>query len=700
MAVTAITPPAKVRNICLCGSAAAGKTTLAERLLFMCGASKRLGTVAEGTTVSDFTDEERAHKHSLQPGVLHFSHEGHLINLIDTPGLSDFVGHAIACFPACETIAVVIDALKGPDSVARRLLAVAEERRIPRMVIINKIDEAPTSVLEELVDRLRAMLGATLLPINLPMKQRSSVINVFEHDGTDGLGNHADFSSVREAHKRIVEQVIEVDDDLTLQYLENGDGGIDPGRLHGAFEQALEQAHLIPLCFVSGKSGAGVDDLLHIFASLCPSPEEVNPPEFVKREVGADGARGEEHEWHAKPDPAGKVLAHIFRVSTDPFLGKVGIFRVHQGTVRAKTELLIDDQKKPIKVAHLFVMQGKDHIEVQEIGPGGIGAIAKIDEIKFNGCLHDSHELDGVHLSPLPLPKPMFMLGVTLKNHADETKFAAATHKLMAEDPCYSVERISATNQTVMRGLGDLHLRIMMERYKRQYAIELITAPPKVAYKETITSPAEGHYRHKKQTGGAGQFGEVYLRVEPLGPDHPVGFEFVNATVGGSIPRQFIPAVEKGVRQVLTEGAIAGYPITGVSVSVYDGKYHDVDSKEIAFFTAGKRAFVEAIQKARPVLMEPFVHLEITAPSRYMGDLAGHLSTKRGRVQSSEVLAGDVCVVRAQAPLGELQNYSNELKSMTGGAGSYAMEYSHDERTPPTVQSAVMAAFKPQAETD
>ncbi|MBI1190584.1 MAG: elongation factor G [Tepidisphaera sp.] len=692
--------PANIRNICLCGTTAAGKTTLSERLLFASGATKRLGTILEGNTVSDFTDEEKAHKHSLQPGVLHFEYEGHLINVIDTPGLADFMGHAVACFPACETIAVMIDAAKGPDSVARRLLAIAEERRIPRLVIVNKIDEVSAEGLEDLVDRLRAILGPTLLPINLPTEKGAKVINVFEHDGSDAAGDETDFSSVHEAHKRIVEQVIEVDDDLTLEYLESGEGGFDPGKLHGAFEKALEDAHLVPLCFTSAKTGAGVDDLMHVFASLCPSPEEVNPPEFMKREMGADGQAGEDLEWHARPDPAGKVLAHVFRVSTDPFLGKVGIFRVHQGTVKAKSDLYIDDNKKPIKAAHLFVLQGKDHIEVHEIGPGGIGAIAKIDELKFNGCLHDSHELDSVHLRPLPLPKPMYMLAVTLKNHADETKFAAATHKMVAEDPCFTVERIAATNQTVMRGLGELHLRIMIERYKNQFGIELITAPPKVPYKETITGRAEGHYRHKKQTGGAGQFGEVYLRVEPLAADHPVGFEFKNETVGGSIPRQYIPAVEKGVRQVLGEGAIAGYPITGVSVAVYDGKYHDVDSKEIAFITAGRRAFVEAIQKAKPVLMEPFVALEITAPARYMGDLAGHLATKRGRVQSSEVIAGDVCVVKAQAPLGELQNYSNELKSMTGGAGTYAMEYSHDERTPPTVQAGVVAAYKPKAEVD
>ncbi len=684
------------RNIVLCGGGGCGKTSIAERLLYTCGVTKRLGTVTEGNTVSDFTDEEKAHKHSLRPAITHFEYEKHLVNLIDTPGLIDFIGHAIACFPAVETVAVVVDALKGIDSVTRRLMAVAEERRIPRLIIINKIDEAPDGTLEALLDNIRQTFGAICLPINLPSLRGKKVINVFEHDGTDDQGDQADFMSVHEAHKAIVEQVIEVDDELTMQYLEDGEGKFDQEKLHAAFEKALESAHLVPVCFMSARTGTGAEDLLHIFASLCPSPLEVSPAAFLYRERD----EAEEKEWHSQPDKNGKVLAHVFRVTNDPFLGKIGIFRVHQGTLKAKQEMLIDDHKKPIKIGHLFLLQGKDHVEVSEVGPGAIAAVAKIDEVRFNAVLHDSHDYDSVRVLPLPLPKPMFGLAVELKNHADEAKFSTATHKLMDEDPCFVVERIAATHQTVMRGLGELHLRIMIEKYKHQSNIELITSTPRVAYKETITSRAEGHHRHKKQSGGAGQFGEVFLRVEPLPPDHPTGFEFENATVGGSIPRQFIPAVEKGVRQVLGDGAVAGYPITGIKVSVYDGKYHDVDSKEIAFLTAGKRAFVDAMQKAKPVLMEPYVNLEITAPSRYLGDLAGQLSTKRGRVQSSEVIAGDVCVVRAQAPLSELQNYTNELKSMTGGAGAFAMDYSHDERTPPGVQAAVIAAFKPQADVD
>lgn len=686
--------PADIRNIVLCGAGGSGKTSIVERLLFQTGTTKRLGTVNEGNTVSDFTEEEILHKHSLHPALVHFDYENHHVNLVDTPGLADFIGHAIACFPVAETIAVVIDAQKGIDSVTRRLMRVAEERKNPRLIIVNKIDDA-TVDLELLTEQIRETFGPICLPINLPTPGKESVINVFEHDGSDEAGDETEFSSVHEAHKAIVEQVIEVDDELTEQYLEAGEG-FDPDKLHAAFERALEEAHLVPICYMSSKTGAGTEDLLHVFASLCPSPVEVNPPEFVK--TSADGET--EEEWHATPDPEAKVLAHIFRVTSDPFMGKLGLFRVWQGTVKAKADLLLDDHKKPIKMGHLFTLQGKDHTEVHEVGPGEIAAVAKIEEVQRNSVLHDSHDLDGVHVSPLPIPRPMFGLAIELKNHADETKFATVMHKLMAEDPCLVVERIAATSQTVMRGLGELHLRIVCERLKNQHGIELLTATPKVAYKETITAKAEGHHRHKKQTGGAGQFGEVYIRIEPLPHDHPETFEFDTEVVGGTVPRQYWPAVEKGVRQVLTDGAIAGYPMHGVRCVLYDGKYHDVDSKEIAFITAGRKAFIDAVQKAKAVLMEPYVSLEITAPSRYMGDIAGHLSTKRGRVQSSDLTGADTCVVRAVAPAGELQNYANELKSMTGGAGAFSMEYSHDERTPAHIQQAVIAAYNPRPDED
>ncbi|TWT71053.1 elongation factor G [Crateriforma conspicua] len=671
--------PDTIRNLCLCGHTGGGKTTIAERLLFAAGEIKRMGDVEHGNTVCDFTDEEQQHHHSLQPAVIHFDHEGHHVNVIDTPGMADFVGHAIACFPAVETVVVVIDAVRGIESETRRLMQVATERNLPRMILINKMDLAEAD-LEELTNQIREEFGDICLPINMPTPDRQGVIDVFETDSHDPTL----FSSAEDAHTRIVEQVIEVDDELTENYLESGPNQLDPGRVHEAFEKALREAHLVPIVYVSAKSGAGVDKLLHVTASLLPSPLEGNPRPFVK---------GDE-PLHTEFDAAKPTIAHVFRVSTDKHIGKLGVFRVHQGVVRNRSELYMDDSKKPLRVGHVMRLQGKEHVETEAIGPGEIGAVSKLDEIHFDGVLHDGATPDNPpHLVSLPLPKPMFGLAIELKNHADETKFSSAIAKLQAEDPCFTLERIGATKQTVMRGLGELHLRVVLEKLKALYDIELDTSQPKIAYRETITMPAEGHHRHKKQTGGAGQFGEVYLRVAPLPDDHESGFEFVNATVGGSIPRQFMPAIEKGIRQVLADGAVAGYPMSGVRVEVYDGKHHDVDSKEIAFITAGKKAFLEAVKKAKPILLEPFVEVAITTPSDFMGDVSGDIATRRGRVNDTE-MKGMNCVVKAVAPLGELQSYAPQLRSITSGAGSFSMTYSHDEPAPGDIQQAEMAAFQ------
>ncbi len=684
--MTANTRPTEdIRNIALVGQTGSGKTLLSERLLFSTGTISRMGSIEDGTTFSDWSDEEKHHQHSLRTTMLHFEHEGHMVNLIDTPGLADFAGHAISVFPAVETVAVVIDAHKGIEPMTRRMMRIAKERNLPRMIIINKIDD-PTCDLESLTAQIQESFGAECLPINLPTPDKSDTISVFDDEGDgDTL-----FSSEAEAHQAIIEQIVEIQDDLMDKYLEDGDeSNISKQQLHDVFEKALRQAHLVPICYCSAKTGAGVNPMLHLFASILPNPLEGNPRPFLKRtEEG-----GDEVSFAADGKSDSPVIAHIFKVTTDSFVGKLGVFRVHQGTIKSKSEILIGDQKKPLRIGHLLKRQGKESVEVDALGPGDIGAIGKIDEVHFDAVLHEGHELDSVHLKPLPLPKPMFGLAIELKNHADETKFSGALHKILAEDPCLKLERIKATKQTVLRGLGELHLRIVIERLKEQYGLELITQTPKVAYRESITGTAEASYRHKKQSGGSGQFGEVHLRVSPLPADHEAGFEFVNATVGGSIPKQFMPAIEKGVRLALEHGAVAGYPMSGVKVEVFDGKYHAVDSKEIAFITAGKKAFIEAVTKAHPVLLEPIVHLEVTVPSDRMGDIAGDLSTKRGRVQDTQILPGDMCTVIAQAPLSELQNFSNELKSISGGSGSYSMDFSHEENTPPHIQQEVIAAF-------
>ena len=678
-------PPDSIRTVCLCGHSGSGKTSLCERLLFGAGVTTRVGDVEHGNTVSDYSPEERKHHHSLQPSVIHFDHEEHHVCVIDTPGMADFLGHTIACFPAVESVVVVIDATKGVESETRRLMRVATQRNLPRMILINKID-APNVDLGKLTEEVRAAFGKVCLPINMPAPDCESVIDVFETDAHDATA----FGSAEEAHTQIVEQVILADEELTLAYLDQGAAALDPQAIHDAFERSLREGQLVPIVYASAKSGAGIDKLLHVAASLLPSPLEGNPTPFV---------RGDE-PLPTRFEASEPTIAHVFRVTTDPHLGKLCVFRVHQGTVRVRSELFVNDSRKPLRVGHLMRLQGKDHVEADAIGPGEIGAVSKLDDIHFDAVLHDGATPDNPpHILPLPLPKPMYGLAVTLKSHADETKFSAAMQKLQEEDPCFVMERVAASNETVLRGLGELHLRIVLEKLQEQYGIELETAPPKIAYKETITAPAEGHCRHKKQTGGAGQFGEVYLRVAPLDNGEADKFEFENKTVGGSIPKQFMPAIEKGIRQALDEGVVAGYPLSGVRVEVYDGKHHDVDSKEIAFITAGKKAFIEAVRKAAPVLLEPYVEVEVVAPHQFVGDITGDLSTRRGRVNDSAVTQ-DTCVVKAVAPLGEFQEYSTRLKSLTAGAGAFTMDYSHDEAAPPHIQQEVIASYKPGSGDD
>lgn len=690
MSLTVKTPD--IRNLVLAGHGSSGKTTLIERLLMHAKVIGKMGTVQEKSTVCDHEAEEKTHGHSLTSKLVYLPFEGKHINLIDTPGAADFIGHAISVLPAAECVAVVIDAAAGIQVTTRRMMKIAAELGVPRLLIVNKIDHEGVD-LAALLDSIHQSFGNECIPINLPIKNNTDVVDVFDHDHAE-KGAEPSLMTVEQAHTHVYEQIVEMDEELTGEYFEKGDK-LDKAKVHAAMEAALRAGHLIPICFCSAKTGAGIDGLLHIISGQCPSPLEAGPPHLVLKQ--ADGQEGLFEPDLSSPDKP--AVAHVFKIINDPFVGKLSVFRVLQGTVRAKAELLHGESRKAVRLNHLMRLRGKDHHETDHIIAGDIGCVPKVDELKFNSILHADAAL---HLLPprLPIPKPLYGVAIELKNHADETKFSAAMHKLSEEDPCFHMERVAATGQTLLRGLGELHLRIMMEKLKTRFGIELITHPPKVAYKETITSRADGHHRHKKQTGGAGQFGEVYLRVAPLPNDHPEGFEFENATVGGSIPRQFMPAIEKGVRQVLTTGALAGYPLTGVRVEVYDGKYHAVDSKEVAFVTAGKKAFIDAILKARPTLLEPFVHVEITAPSDHLGDITADLSGKRGRVQSTDVMGSDICIVRAVAPLSELQNYSNELKSMTGGQGSYSMDYSHDERTPATVQAAVVAAYKPKADED
>jgi elongation factor G len=672
----------QIRNVALAGHPGAGKTTLFEALLHAGGAIPATGSLERGTTVSDHDPMEKARGHSLNTAIASIDREGMHLNLIDTPGFPDFRGPTLSAFSAVETVAIVVDAAAGIQYGTRRMMEYAKARNLCRVLVVNRIDAAPGN-LGALVAQLRDTFGPECLPINLPADGGTRVVDCFfSPEGDSDLGPVAD------AHQRIIDQVVEINEQVMERYLEDGEQGLSGAALHDAFEQCLREGHLVPVCFVSARTGAGVKELLDLAARLFPNPLEGNPPPFEKA--------GE--PIVAVPDPKAHAIADVFKIVNDPFVGKLGVFRVFQGTVKRDSQLFVDDGRKPFRVGHLFRLKGKDHVEIDQAIPGDIAAVAKIDEIHFDAVLHDSHDEDEIRLQPLDLPRPMFGLAVAAATRGQEQKLATALHRLAEEDPGYHVEHVAELNETVVRGLGELHLRVLVERLRDRYGVEVTTRPPRIAYRETIGAPAEGHHRHKKQTGGAGQFGEVFLRIEPLA--RGAGFEFVDAVKGGTIPGQYIPAVEKGVRQVLHGGAIAGYELQDVRVTVYDGKYHTVDSKEVAFVAAGKRAFLDAVLKARPQVLEPIVDLVVHAPESHMGDITGQLAGKRARIHGTDADRDGEIVVKAQVPLSELTDYATELKGATAGRGRYDLEFSHYEPVPGHVQKQLVEAFRPHHDDD
>jgi len=670
-----------IRNVALAGHPGAGKTTLFEALLHAGGALQTAGSIERGNTVSDHDPIERERGHSIDSTLASIDQPGLHLNLIDTPGYPDFRGAALPALAVVETALVVVDAGRGIQHGTRRFMQRAEGRRLCRMIVVNKIDQEGVDA-AALLAELREAFGPVVLPLNLPADGGRRVVDCFSADGGD-----SDAGAVADWHRAIVDQVVEVNEQVMEHFLDDGESGLSPRELHDAFEQCLREGHLVPVCFASARTGTGVPELLAICRDLLPSPLEGNPPAFA-----ADGV-----EVAVSADPEGPAVADVFKIINDPFVGKIGVFRLYQGTLSKDMPLLVDDARKPVRAAHLYRMQGKEHAAVDQVVAGDIAAIAKVEEVHFDAVLHDRHEQDHLHLAPTLFPQSMFGLAIAPASRGQEQKLATALEKLSQEDPAFLVEHDDETHETRIRGLSDLHLRVMLDRLSTRHAVEVTTRTPRIAYRETIGSAAEGHHRHKKQTGGAGQFGEVYLRVAPL--PRGGGFEFVDEVKGGTIPGQFMPAVEKGVRQAVGHGAIAGYPIQDVRVVVYDGRHHPVDSKEVAFTAAGRKAFLDAVSRAAPQVLEPIVELEVSAPEAQAGDVTGGLAAKRARIHGTDSQHGEI-VIRAQVPLSELEGYAAELKSATAGQGRYSLDFSHYEPVPPGVQQRLVAAHQPGAEDD
>ena len=675
-----------IRSVALIGHGAAGKTSLAEALLHSTGVISAKGSVEKGSTVCDSDPQEKEVGHSLSSAIVNFGYENTRIHLIDTPGYPDFAGQSIAALAGVDTALVVINAQTGIELMTERMMRHAAERKLCRMIVINKID-ADNLDLPGLVADIRERFGKQCMLLDLPAHGAADVVEVLEHVAGD-----ADFETVAAAHRALIDQVIEEDENLLAQYLEDG---ADPSvtDLHAPFEKALREGHLIPILFTSAKTGAGIKELLHVLASLAPSPAEGNSPPFYKGEPG-----DQTEPFHAVPDAAKHVLAHVFKVVADPYMGKIGVFRVHQGTMKKDMQLFVGEGKRPFKVGHLYLLQGKETVEVDELVPGDIGAVAKVDEIEFDCVLHDSHDEDHIHLVPLEFPKPMAGLAVETKKKGDEQRLFDILGKLAMEDPTFVVERHPSSNETVIRGLGEIHLKAKLEKMVSQYKLEVDTKPPRIPYRETITASAEGIHRHKKQSGGAGQFGEVHLRIEPK--ERGEGFEFVDAVKGGVIPGVFMPAVEKGVRQALEGGVVAGYAVDDLKVTVFDGKTHAVDGKEVAFVTAGRKAVIEAIRAAKPIVLEPIVNIDIVVPEAAIGDLTGDLASRRGHITGTDGRGHGMAVISGEVPLAELNDYQSRLKSLTGGQGSYSIEFARYAAVPPNVQQQMASKFQLHDEDD
>ena len=675
-----------LRTVALLGHGGSGKTTLAEGILAKSGMIITCGSVERGTTVCDSDPLEKAVQHSLRAACTHFEADKEdgtevRVHMIDTPGYPDFVGQALGSLDAVKTAAIVVDATAGIQLMTRRMMDWAKERNLNRILIVNKIDAEHVD-LPKLIEELKEAFGNEVMPINLPANNGARVIDCFAKDHGE-----ADFLSVEEVHRQFIEQVVEVDDEAMEKYLEEGNA--DPSTLHGPLTQALREGHIIPICFVSGKTGAGVDDLINVMVRHLPNPAESNDPLFTD----AEG-----NDIKLIPDPELPLVAHVFKVVNDPYIGKVGVFRIHQGTMRRDDLLFVGDNKKAIKVSHPMILQGKETTEVRELVPGDIGVISKIDELVFDSVIHASHDHDNIRMKPLSFPKPMYGLAIAPARRGDEGRLSDILNKMLSEDPTLELEHDTTLNETVLRGISAQHLKSVLERMAAQFKLEVNTRTPRIPYRETIAQGAEGHARHKKQTGGAGQFGEVYLRIEPK--ERGTGFEFVDEVKGGAIPYNFIPAVEKGVREALTSGYVAGYPVHDVRVVVYDGKSHPVDSKEVAFVSAGRKAMLDAIEKAKPTLLEPIVDIEIVAPDSAIGDITGDLASRRGQVTGTANMAGGMMIISGVVPLAELDGYAARLNAITQGAGSYSMELSGYAPVPVQKQMELAANFQRKDEDD
>ena len=683
-----------IRNIALVGHGSAGKTTLADKFLTFTGTLSANPSVDDGTSICDFDEEEKHHKHTIEATLTHFMHGGKKFRVIDTPGYPDLIGQVIGTLRGVDTACIVIDASGGIKVNTRRVFQEAGAAGVGRVIVINKLD-ADNIDFPGLLASIRDLFGVACVPLNVPLGSGESFKGV-----ASTLAVPEDTSGAlvdpKDIHEGLIESIIEVDEEVMERYLE----GTEPTKeeLSRLMSQAIVTGSLIPILCVSSKTEVGLQELLDGLAMCGLAPDA----------IARDIDQGEE-KIEIKADPSGPLVAQVFRTRIDPFVQKLSFIRVFSGTFSKDSQVASPEIRKGVKVGPLLEVQANETLPVDTAGPGDIVAIAKLEE------LHTGTTLGELAMPAIRFPTAMVGLAVTPKSRGDETKLSAALHKITEEDSTIRLDHDPETKELVLNGMSELHLALIQERLKRRDKVEVDTKEPKIPYRETIQNDAEGSYRHKKQSGGSGQFGEVHIRMLPF-PHGTIpedfatkdrfasmksfhyhegsNFLWVDSVVGGSIPGNFMPAVEKGFLERINRGVIAGYKVQDVCVEVHYGKEHPVDSSEQAFKTASSMVFREVFEKAKPALLEPIVTIHITIPGDNLGDVNSDLSGRRGRVHGMESAGGDLQTVTAEVPLGEVSTYARALSSMTGGQGSYSLEFSHYEVVPGNVQQEIVAKSK------
>jgi elongation factor G len=680
-----------IRNVALVGHSGAGKTQLISALLFDAGAINRLGRVDDGTTVTDYDEEEIARKHTLSCSLAYVEWNKHKINFIDTPGMANFLSDARAALRVADAAVVVVDAVSGVEVSTEKIWAAAEELAVPRIVVLNRLDRERAS-LERSLESLRAAFGRAVVPLQLPIGEEKAFRGVVDlvamkawEFAADGSGKPSEGAIPPElegpaqtARDALIEMVAEADDGLMEKFFDAGT--LTQDELLAGLKRGVAAGRVIPVLSASAAANIGMQPLLDALLSYVPSPAE-------RPMLGKHPASGEDLAVQASD--AGPAAAFIWKTVADPFAGRITMFRVVSGSLKADSTVQNVTKDTPERLGHLVLLQGKTQATVPEIKAGDIGAVAKLKESQTSDVI--AERAVAFTLPAIKFPEPVISYAIEPKSRGDEEKISTALHRLQEEDPTISYTRDAQTKELLLAGQGQLHIEVTVAKLKRRFGVEVLLKLPRIPYRETITASTEAHGRHKKQTGGHGQFGDCKVKFEPL--PRGTDFEFVNDTFGGSIPRQFVPAIEKGIQDARVRGFLAGYPMVDFRASVFDGSFHPVDSSEMSFKMAGILAFKDGMSRARPTLLEPIMDVEVYAPSDYAGDLMGDLNSRRGRIGGMDT-RGASTVIRAKVPMSEMLTYEQHLTSSTGGRGSYHMEFSHYEEVPAHLHGKIIAAAK------